>query len=324
MGVAVGDAMGMPSEMWSRQKIARHFGEINTFLPGPPENSISKGLAAGEVTDDTLLSLLVAESMIEQGGRILPQQIMEKIIEWAQKDTAKINNIIGPSTKKAFALFSQGIPIVETGKFGTTNGGAMRIIPVGIISDWRKLDILVENVRLACLPTHNTSTAIGGAAAIAAAVSYCIDGDNDLDTMLQVAKIACQKGLCLGYQTIGASISKRIEIGIEIVKSGNSVNEILQNIYDIIGSGLATTESVPAALTLVYLAQGDPVKCAYLAANLGGDTDTIGAMSCGICGAFSGITAFPADYINLITKTNAIDFSHVAQKLWMYRIENCK
>ncbi|HBT16325.1 MAG TPA: ADP-ribosylglycohydrolase, partial [Firmicutes bacterium] len=47
----------------------------------------------------------------------------------------------------------------EAGKYGVTNGGAMKMIPIGIISNWRDMDNLVENVRLVCLPTHNTNLA---------------------------------------------------------------------------------------------------------------------------------------------------------------------
>ncbi|WP_220267872.1 ADP-ribosylglycohydrolase family protein, partial [Enterobacter sp. Colony194] len=41
----------------------------------------------------------------------------------------------------------------------------------------------------------------------------------------------------------------------------------------------STIESVPCAIAMVELAQTDPNRCAILCANLGGDTDTIGAMA---------------------------------------------
>lgn len=323
IGVATGDAMGMPSELWTRQKILNHFGKIETFLSAPDENTIRRGQKAGEVTDDTQVTLVICEAIIEQQGSILPEKIVEKMVHWADKDSAKYSNIIGPSTKKAFELLKQGVPIEETGKFGVTNGGAMRICPVGIISDWRDMDTLVHNVEMACLATHNTDIAIAGASAIAAAVSYGIDGDGNLQGMIEIAKSACEKGMARGHETIGASIIKRIDMGIDIVKNGKSEEGILQDIYDIIGTGLPTIESVPAALSLVYMAQGDPVKCALLSANIGGDTDTIGAMSCGICGAFMGIEAFPDDYIKLICRINNIDFAEVAERLLKYRKVSC-
>ena len=47
------------------------------------------------------------------------------------------------------------------------------------------------------------------------------------------------------------------------------------------------SESVPAALSIAYYAQ-NVEHCSLLCANLGGDTDTIGAMACAICGAYQG------------------------------------
>lgn len=40
-GMAVGDAMGMPPELWSRKRVKAHYGEITDFLDGCPENVIS-------------------------------------------------------------------------------------------------------------------------------------------------------------------------------------------------------------------------------------------------------------------------------------------
>lgn len=34
-GQALGDAMGMPSELWPRTRVKAHFGWIDRFLPGP-------------------------------------------------------------------------------------------------------------------------------------------------------------------------------------------------------------------------------------------------------------------------------------------------
>lgn len=38
-GQALGDAMGMPSELWPRTRVKAHFGWIDSFLPGPAENN---------------------------------------------------------------------------------------------------------------------------------------------------------------------------------------------------------------------------------------------------------------------------------------------
>ena len=34
-GMAIGDAMGMPSELWSRKRVKQYFNQITDFLDGP-------------------------------------------------------------------------------------------------------------------------------------------------------------------------------------------------------------------------------------------------------------------------------------------------
>lgn len=314
VGVAVGDAMGMPSEMWSRRRIENYFGKIEGFLPGPDENEISKGFSPGEVTDDTIVTMLIVETIIENQGKIEPLKIVNKIDNWA-KNNEKSKSVIGPSTKRAFELIAQGTELEEAGKFGVTNGASMRISPIGIISDYRDIEKLIDNVTLACLPTHNTSIAISGASAIASAVSYCIHGGKDIDELMEIAKKASRLGEKKGYDVCGPSIEGRIELGIRIIKEGKDERNILNNIYDILGTSIASTESVPAALSLVYYSKGDPIKCGLYAANIGGDTDTIGAISCGICGAMMGIESFPKEIIKTVSSVNNIPFEELAKSL---------
>lgn len=68
------------------------------------------------------------------------------------------------------------------------------------------------------------------------------------------------------------------------------------------------------------MAKGDPLKCARYAANIGGDTDTMGAMACGICGAICGADAFLKEDVELLESVNEIDFEELAQKIW----EKCR
>ncbi|MDP4190887.1 MAG: ADP-ribosylglycohydrolase family protein [Bacteroidota bacterium] len=314
IGVAYGDAMGMPVEFWTKEKITRRFGWIDSFLDAPEDNVISHGLKAGQVTDDTYMTFLISETLIEDKGKVDPFSIVKNMLKWSDLNSAKIKSLFGPSTKKALELISNGAPIEEAGKDGLTNGSAMRIIPVGIISNWKEIDILVENVRLSCLPTHNTRHAISAASAIASAVSCSIYGDGSLEGIIEAAKSAALKGMKFGYDTVGASVEKRISMAVDITKDLDDDIKFLSEIYNAIGTGLAVSESIPASLALFLRSNGDPLRCARLSANLGGDTDTIGAMACGICGALRGIKAFSEEDIEMLSKVNNLDFVGLAEK----------
>src|SRR4029077_5044012 len=85
-------------------------------------------------------------------------------------------DLLGPSTRLAIAALRDGADPAEAGRFGTTNGAAMRIAPVGVAVPCRDLAALVDSVVAASFVTHNTGVALAGAAAVAAAVSAGVGG----------------------------------------------------------------------------------------------------------------------------------------------------
>ena len=56
-------------------------------------------------------------------------------------------------------------------------------------------------------------------------------------------------------------------------------------------------------VSIAYYTQ-DPNKCCLMCANLGGDTDTIGAMATAICGAFVGYSKINPEYTELLRVQN--------------------
>jgi ADP-ribosylglycohydrolase len=54
---------------------------------------------------------------------------------------------------------------------------------------------------------------------------------------------------------------------------------------------------------------------AHSPANTGGDTDTIGAIACGIAGAFSGIERFDRTILDKVIAVNDLDMESIAKKL---------
>ena len=86
-----------------------------------------------------------------------------------------------------------------------------------------------------------------------------------------------------------------------------------------VGTGTSTIESVPCAIAMVELANTDPNRCAILCANLGGDTDTIGAMATAICGALHGVEAIEPALKDELDAVNQLDFMRYATALARYR-----
>ncbi|RUZ31468.1 ADP-ribosylglycohydrolase family protein, partial [Mesorhizobium sp. M7A.F.Ca.US.003.02.1.1] len=59
VGGALGDALGMPTQLLSPVRIAELYGHVEDFIEPFPDHPVSKGLAAGTITDDTEQALLL-------------------------------------------------------------------------------------------------------------------------------------------------------------------------------------------------------------------------------------------------------------------------
>lgn len=317
LGCCIGDAMGMPTEMWSPARIQRSFGEIKDFLPGPDDNEISAGLKAGETTDDSIITMIIAGSMIKTGRIPEPMELVNSIDAWS-KSNPKSKTVIGPSTQRAFQQIANGVPPEQAGRFGETNGASMRISPVGIISSCQDMGSLVERVHHMCLSTHNTDTAISAASAVAASVANGIDG-GCIDELPLIMLSAAQRGSKLGFETCSPSVEQRLRFSMELSDSVADDEEFMHRQYSMVGCGLPSTESVPTALTIALRCKGDVMRCAKMCANIGGDTDTMGAIACAISGAHTGMNTIQAGAEKLISEINGFDFDQTAREMYDLR-----
>lgn len=315
-GGALGDALGMPTECWSQEKIRQHFPNGVTELIASNENDVfGRKMAAGAITDDTLNVLMILSMIKKNQGQIRVADYIAELREW--NDHSPVSAFVsGPSTLKALEKIAQGVPIEETGVTGTTNGASMKIAPIGLISDYHDLPALVKNVAEICLPTHNTKIAIAGASAVAAAVSYTVRGGQSIVEIWSLAFDAINTAKEYGYDFPAASLSFRMNQARKILRQEEDEQLILQRLYEEIGTGMETIETIPSAFVIVELAKGDPLKAAQLSASVGWDTDTIGAISAAICGGMN--PDLPKEMIQQIEEVNQLDFDQLTEELLPY------
>ncbi|ANG93460.1 ADP-ribosylglycohydrolase family protein [Lelliottia amnigena] len=317
-GQALGDAMGMPSELWPRRRVKAHFGWIDRFLPGPAENNAACYFNQAEFTDDTSMALCLADALIECEGQIDPDVIGRHILQWATDFDAFNKNVLGPTSKIALNAIRDGKPVSELENNGVTNGAAMRASPLGCLLPATRLEHFVGEVALASSPTHKSDLAIAGAVVVSWAISRAIDGaswTHIVDALPGIARYAQEARVT----TFSASLAARIELALKTVREANGIESASEQVYQLVGAGTSTLESVPAAIAMVELAGTDPNRCAILCANLGGDTDTIGAMATAICGALQGVQAIDSALKAELDKVNQLDFGYYCEHLLHYR-----
>lgn len=317
-GLAIGDALGMPTQMLSRGEIRERWGgRLRGFEPAPPGHPIAAGMPAGAITDDTEQAVLLGRLLVRGNGTVNPRELAQALVRWERDMAARgSRDLLGPSTKRAVAAVLAGAPPEEAGASGATNGAAMRIAPLGIAVPLNLPEALVDRVVAASYVTHNTGLALAGAAAVAAAVSAGLDGAGIGEATafaVDAAGIAAGRGRWVA----GADVGTRIEWATSLV-TGREQAEAAELIYTLVGTSLATQESVPAAFAVLAAVPDDPWQACLLAASLGGDSDTIAAMTGAVSGACHGVGAFPPE-ARAVIDAHGLRLAELADDLYALR-----
>jgi ADP-ribosylglycohydrolase len=330
-GLAIGDALGMPTESLPRAEIIRRYGTvIDGFHPGPPDQPLAPGLPAASVTDDTEQAVMLGRLLVESGGGLQPRAVATALLDWERSMRARGSlDLIGPSTRRALDALAEGADVAETGRAGTTNGAAMRIAPVGVATPADRQDLLLSRVLAASMATHHTGVALAGAAAVAAAVSAGVAGASVSEAIaagMSAADVAADRGYWVAAADVGERIRWATGLAAGEKVSGSAggsasldAGELIDRIYRLVGTGLASQESVPAAFAFAAACAGDAWSGCRLAASVGGDCDTIAAMTGAILGACLGEDAFPVAARRLVTEVNGIDLPGLAAGLLAVR-----
>jgi ADP-ribosylglycohydrolase len=247
--------------------------------------------------------------------------LAQSLIDWEVVMQAKgSQDLLGPSTKRAIEMILAGHSPEEAGRFGTTNGAAMRITPVGICADVDDEKQFIESVKRACQVTHNTNLGISSAAAVAAVVSSGINGASLSDALECGVRIALQAEVH-GHWIAGGRIAPRI-LWAKKLCADCSNEQLGDLIYDVIGTSVASQESVVAAFALAHQVAAGKLSAfdaLCMAASLGGDTDTIAAVLGAMLGASQGMKAWPAAMIEQVKTVNGLELYPLVEHLLSLR-----
>ena len=303
-GLALGDALGMPTQDLSRDRIIADYGTIEGFRDAGPHQLIAAGMPAGTVTDDTEQAVLLARLLIDGHGRLDPRAVADGLLAWeAQARSRGSLDLLGPSTTAAVARLRAGESPREAGRYGTTNGAAMRITPVGIATGLAPWAGFIDRVAAASEVTHNTSLGIAAAAAVGAAVSAGVAGAS-LAEAVDASIDAAQAGERRGHWRAGGSVAARLWwatgqlAGLGPAAQAEAVDQL-------IGTSVAAQESVVAAIALAAVAE-DPWETLGIAAGVGGDTDTIAAICGAVLGSVFGLASWPAEEVATLEAVNGL------------------
>jgi len=318
-GLALGDALGMPTQAMSPQQIQTVYGHVTGLVDGDKSQPYAPGMAAGSVTDDTEQALLIASLLLKGHGSGLnldASEFSHALLAWEDSMNERGSlDLLGPSTKAALERVRAGENPLRVGGEGTTNGAAMRVTPIGIAASTSDRQLFADAVWSSCQVTHATRQGFQSAALVAAAVSLGIDaGAADVTDLLWKAvafvRSLPERGAWSPEPDVVAATHRALKLAAQPSSS-------LEWLAGQIGTSVASAQAIPMAFALLAC---DPSPRALLeAANLGGDTDTIGAISGAILGASLGVEVFDGYGLAQVEQVSQLDLPSVATALLALR-----
>lgn len=316
VGGAIGDAMGMPASFLTRRQITAAYGYIQDFLtPEKDVQSFHGNLNAGEITDDTMESVIISQVLI-QHGEFSEEAFNAAMKKWAIEQKMLESTVIGPSTRRYLTALIEGTDPKLTAGRGVTNGSAMRAAPIGIRYH-HDVSKCIEAAAASSLPSHGSKPAVAAACAVAAGVALGVHGGHTPRDILRAAADAAVYGEKVGAEVTAPSVAQRLKLVETIVDQakGADISAILDELVAIFGASMMAYESVAIAFGSFYATGGHGANGVLAAVNAGDDADTNGSICGNLCGAYSGASAFPTSWCKRIEANSGLKLKDTAYAL---------
>ncbi len=296
IGLAIGDAMGVPVEFKSRQEIAEN--PVVTMRGYGTHNK-----PAGTWSDDTSLTLALMDS-IADNKQIVYTDIMDRFSNWLMYNDYTADGEVfdvGNSTAKAIMNYGRGINPLKCGgasEYENGNGSLMRILPIAYYL--RKQPNLTINYQMEVI--HNIS-------ALTHRHPISLIG---CGIYINIAMVLSENRLSLHE-----SVEYAIKTAINYYESEawDNVNAYVR-LKDLSGFSELTEKEIKSSGYIVHtleaalwclLNTNTYAECVLKAVNLGDDTDTTGAVVGGLAGIYYGVDKIPKEWLNMLAKRQYIE-----------------
>jgi ADP-ribosylglycohydrolase len=305
-GVAVGDAIGKQTENLSYDDVLRWYPNgVRGFegLPGTPipryMRNRKREWKIAETTDDTERTIAVARAILRD-REVRHTSVGRELLECRKS--------VHRGVQSLWEFHQAGDPARVTDRHDGC-GAAVRVAPVGILHGTGHLGDLVAAARQASISTHGGPLAVAAAAATAAAVSAAVDG-------LAPPEI-------IGIAQRAAAMSEGTSARTPINSFANAVSAVHQDLTqwrELRPGQIAARYFPDNPLTIVPLALAlaaithSAEAAILLAANVGGDSDSVASIAGGIAGARFPGTINPQWYA-AVEEVNGHELTSIAEGL---------
>lgn len=297
LGLAIGDALGVPVEFKSRSYLQENpvtdmigFGTYNQ----PP----------GTFSDDSSMTFCLAENIANEYNL---EDIANNFILWYTENYWTATNEmfdIGIATSEALDLIIKGESPKYSGGFderSNGNGSLMRILPLAFFVKNKPINERYQIVREVSSITHAHIRSVIGCFYYVEFILLILKGN----TRFEAYKI---------LQTEIPNFLKEIQINPEEIKLYDRL--LNQNIYELNKDEIQSTGYVIYTLeaSIWCLLTTNSYQDAVLkAVNLGNDTDTVAAVTGGLAGLYYGIENIPKEWIETLARNK--DIKNLASRM---------
>jgi ADP-ribosylglycohydrolase len=305
--LASGDALGKQTETLTHRDVRRWYpegirgfhGSAGEVIPRYAGNA-NREWRIGETTDDTEQTLAVARAVLSSGG-ISHTAVGRELLQRRKSVHSGV---------KSIWTFQQ---LGDAGRIATDGNGcgaAMRVSPVGILYPPERREELVRGAYESSIPTHGGHAAVCAAAAVAGAISGAVAGKG----AAEVLEIAVECARMAEAFTPGICDEVTMARCIEKVHADLSARPSL-NATDIAETQFPDRPEtkVPLAISLALMTKSAE-QTILLAANVGGDSDSVASIGGAIAGALCPHTVND-DWFAVVQAVNQDDIVAVARAL---------
>ncbi len=246
-------------------------------------------------SDDTALTLATIDALVTHGYSL--EAIADNFIQWYVGGRYSSHGKpfgIGRTIRRALENLLKGIPPTSSGlrdEFSNGNGSLMRIMPIPLYFYCRELEMVIERVHEVSAITHAHPRSLVGCGLYSIMVYYIVRGYDKYEAYEKMVEEANKiYGLQEPfsnelYRYYGRIVKKKLPyLSKKEIKSTGYVVYTLEAVLWIFLNTNSYAEAVAKAIAL------------------GGDTDTIAAITGSLAGLYYGVENIPREWINHIPR----------------------
>jgi ADP-ribosylglycohydrolase len=296
-GLCVGDALGVPVEFMSREKI--QYNPVTDMIGYGTFN-----LPPGSWSDDTSLTLALLDSL---SNGLDYTDIMKKFLAWIDEAAyTPYGDVFDVGKTCMFSIYrfkKKGIEPTMCGgakESDNGNGSLMRILPIVFyLTSAYGTEFADSEDAFDIIHDISALTHAHARSKIACGIYISIAGEVFRATDLK-------RGICYGVNRATAYYERKEAYSDELTNYSRIINGDLMGLsQEEIKSSGYVVDTLEAALWCLMNTDSYE-SCVLKAVNLGRDTDTVAAVAGGLAGIYYGLDAIPSKWLEQIARLDYI------------------